>query len=68
MSKGTVKEYKSNRGYGTIIDGESLQKLTVYANYLDLKEGETLAEGQVVEYKIHNSRQGHWAINVRIIN
>jgi len=38
MSKGKVKEYNLDRGYGTVIDFDTGQQLTVYANYINLKK------------------------------
>lgn len=67
MSKGKVKGYNPDRGYGVIVDSEKGQQLTVYANYIDLKEGEILQEGQEVEYEIENKRKENWAVNVRIL-
>ncbi|OGX05924.1 MAG: hypothetical protein A2Z88_02490 [Omnitrophica WOR_2 bacterium GWA2_47_8] len=66
MSKGKVKEYDSNRGYGVIIDFDSGLDLPVYANSINLKEGETLQGEQNVEYEIENNRHNNRAINVRI--
>ena len=67
MSKGKVKEYNSNRGYGTIIDIDTGQNLTVYANYVLLKKDETLKSGQDVEYEIQDNRGENWAVNVKIL-
>jgi len=65
MSKGRVKEYDSDRGYGSIIDSGSGQKLLVYANFIDVKECKMLKEGQEVEYEIEYQRGENWAIHVR---
>lgn len=67
MSKGKVKEYSSVRGSGIIIDLETNQELIVYANYVHLKNGESLKEGQEVEFEIENKRGDIWAINVHIV-
>ena len=67
MSKGKMKEYDANRGCGVIIDFNTGQPLTVYANFISLKRGETLQAGQEVEYEIENNRHINWAINVRIL-
>ena len=67
MSKGKVKEYDPNRGCGIVVDFDTGQQLTVYANYLSLKEGETLRVGQEVEYEIENNRPRNWAVNVRAL-
>ena len=52
MPRGKVKEYESDRGCGNIVDFDTGQQLTVYANYICLKQGEVLQEGQKVEYEI----------------
>lgn len=67
MSKGKVEKYDSSHGCGIIVDSLSGKRLTVYANYIDLKTGETLKEGQEVEYDIENNRPRNWAINVRAL-
>lgn len=67
MPKGNVKEYNSNRGFGVIIDSERGELLSVYANYISLKKGETLNEGQAVEYDIEKNPRNNCAVNVRII-
>lgn len=67
MSKGTVREYDSSRGCGVIIDFDTKQELTVYANYIDLKTGEIFQEGQDVEYEIEPNRHRSWAVHVTIV-
>ena len=67
MSKGKVKEYDPNRGCGVIVDSDTGHQLTVYANYIRLKEGETLKKDHEVEYEIENTRHQNWAVNVRIL-
>lgn len=66
MSKGKVKEYNPERGCGVIIDTESGQRLTVYANYLKLLKGEILCQNQAVEYEIEKNLHENWAVNVRL--
>lgn len=67
MPKGTIKEYDSNRGFGTITDSDTNEQLTVYANYINLNVGETMTIDQKVEFEIENNKHGNWAINVRIL-
>ena len=67
MSKGKVEKYDPDRGSGVILDLDTGKQLTVYANYINLKIGETLKVGQSVEYDIENNRHRNWAINVRIL-
>ncbi|MDE1920062.1 MAG: cold shock domain-containing protein [Candidatus Omnitrophica bacterium] len=67
MSKGTVKEYNSDRGYGTIIDSATGQDLTVYANFIEFQKGQILKVGQEVEFDIEYQRSVNWAVHVRIV-
>lgn len=69
MPKGKVKEYNSNRGFGTIIDDEGEKEHTVYANSVSLNPGEILKKGQEVEFEIDgNKHRDNRAVNVRIIS
>ncbi len=67
MSTGKIKEYDSRQGFGTIIDSQSGKELTVYANYVSLKLGESLKQEQEVEYDIKYDRHQSWAVNVRVL-
>ncbi len=67
MPQGKMQEYNSDRGHGIILDSETNQPIDVYANYIDLKPGQVLKEGQDVEYDILNNRSSNLAINVRIL-
>jgi cold shock CspA family protein len=64
---GTVKEYNKQRGYGVIIDSESGAFFTVYANYLVLKAGEELRQGQAVEFDVENYYNDKCTVNVKIL-
>ncbi len=66
MSHGTIKDYHASQGYGSIIDTQSGQTLSVYANYVKLLDGEVLKPGLNVEYDIERQRNESWAINVRV--
>ena len=66
MPQGKVKEYDSDRGYGSIIDSETGQQITVYANYIRLQDRNNLKKGQDVWYETEKNRHENWAINVRI--
>ena len=67
MPTGTIKEYDSHRGFGTITASDTNEELTVYANYITLNVGETMNLDQKVEFDIENNKHGNWAINVRIL-
>ena len=68
MPKGKVKKYDQSHGCGVITDHETGEELTVYANYINLKNGELLKEGLEVEFDIENNRNVLWAINVNILS
>ena len=67
MLKGKVKEYDSSRGCGIIVNIDSGQQVTVYANNINFKDGETLNEGQEVTYDIEKKRHENWAVNIEIL-
>ena len=67
MSKGKVKEYYPNQGYGSIVDTDSGQILSVYANYIHFQKEDTFNVGQEVEYDIEYQRNENWAVNVRVL-
>lgn len=64
---GTVREYDTPRGFGVIVDSETGNCFTVYANYTSLKEGEHLRAGQAVEFDAENFNNNKWAINVKVL-
>ena len=66
MSKGKVKEYDPERGCGVIIDSDSGQRLTVYANFIKLAKGDTLHKDQSVEFEVEKNLNNIWAVNVRL--
>ena len=67
MPKGIINEYDKNRGIGNIVDSLTGQKLIIYANFLQLGQEESLAEGQEVEYEVERRQGANWAINVRFL-
>ncbi len=67
MSKGKIKEYDPHHGCGIVVDIDTGQELTVYANYTNLKDREVLTAGRDVEYEIKNNRHDNWAVNVRVL-
>lgn len=68
MLVGKVKEYDSNRGYGIIQETSSGTQFVVYANYVNIKKGETLKVGQNVEFDPQDNRSETWAVNVRVLD
>ncbi len=68
MSRGKVRDYDAGQGYGIIVDSSTGQELTAYSNYINLKKGEILKEGQEVEYEIEHKRSENWAVNVKVLH
>jgi cold shock CspA family protein len=66
MLKGKVEKYDISRGCGIIVDCSTGEQLTVYANYINLNKGETLKEGQEVEYDKESTSHRNWAVNVKL--
>jgi CspA family cold shock protein len=63
MSKGTVKWFNSQKGYGFISD-ESGQDVFVHFSGLNMDGFKTLDEGASVSYDIINGAKGPQAVNV----
>ena len=63
MSKGTVKWFNNQKGYGFISDEAGND---VFVNYtgLNMEGYKTLEEGQSVEYEVTEGAKGPQAINV----
>ena len=67
MLKGKVMEYDPSRGCGSIIDLATGRHLTIYANYINFENGETLTQGQEVTFEIESKRSENCAVNVKIV-
>lgn len=63
-STGTVKFFNSQKGFGFITPDSGGKDLFVHANNID---GESLNEGQKVEYSEEEGRKGPEAKNVRAL-
>ena len=63
-STGTVKFFNSQKGFGFITPDSGGKDLFVHANSID---GESLNEGQKVEYSEEEGRKGPEAKNVRAL-
>jgi len=64
MSKGTVKWFNSDRGYGFITPDDGGKDLFVHHSDVKASGNATLDEGQKVEYDIEEDRKGPCAKNV----
>ena len=62
-SKGTVKFFNSQKGFGFITPDSGGKELFVHAN--SLVGTDTLNEGQKVEYDVEEGRKGPEAKNVQ---
>ncbi len=63
MSKGTVKWFNNQKGYGFISD-EAGNDVFVHYTGLNMEGYKTLEEGQAVEYEVTEGSKGPQAINV----
>ena len=63
MSKGTVKWFNSQKGYGFISDEEGKDVFVHYSG-ITMEGFKSLEEGQEVEYDIVDGEKGPQAINV----
>ena len=63
MSKGTVKWFNNQKGYGFITD-ENGSEVFVHFTGLNMDGYKTLDEGQAVEFDIIEGAKGPQAVNV----
>ncbi|MBU2647502.1 cold-shock protein [bacterium] len=63
MPKGKVKWFKKDKGYG-FIEQETGGDIFVHHSEI---QGDTLKEGEPVEYEIGEGRKGPCAVNVRTV-
>ena len=63
MSKGTVKCFNNQKGYGFISD-EAGNDVFVHYTGLNMEGFKTLEEGQAVEFEVVNGAKGPQATNV----
>ncbi|HAS20254.1 MAG TPA: cold-shock protein [Lachnospiraceae bacterium] len=63
MSKGTVKWFNNQKGYGFITD-ENGNDVFVHYTGLNMEGFKSLEEGQAVEYDVTEGQKGPQAINV----
>jgi CspA family cold shock protein len=65
MSKGTVKWFNENKGYGFISPEDGGKDLFVHHSAIKSSGGRTsLADGQTVEYEVGQGQKGPCANNV----
>lgn len=66
MSKGTVKWFNNQKGYGFISD-EKGGDVFVHYSGLNMEGYKTLDEGAAVEYDIIDGAKGSQAVNVSVV-
>ncbi|KAI4208427.1 MAG: hypothetical protein LQ349_009733 [Xanthoria aureola] len=66
MGTGTVKWFKDSKGFGFITQDEGGPDMFVHFQSIVGKEDafKSLAEGQKVEYEVHQGSKGPQAVNV----
>jgi CspA family cold shock protein len=65
MTKGSVKWFSDQKGYGFITPEGGKKDVFVHFSALQGEGFKTLAEGQLVEFEITNGPKGEQAANVR---
>ncbi len=67
MSKGTVKWFNADKGFGFITPNEGSTDLFVHHSEIKSDGYATLADGQVVEFDVGEGQKGPCAKNVTAI-
>lgn len=66
MSKGTVKWFNNQKGYG-FITAEDGKDVFVHFSGLNMEGFKTLEEGAAVEFDITDGAKGAQAVNVEVV-
>lgn len=66
MSKGTVKWFNNQKGYG-FITAEDGKDIFVHFSGLNMEGFKTLEEGASVEFDITDGAKGPQAVNVEVV-
>lgn len=68
MTKGRVKWYNDQRGYGFIRADEVKEDIFVHHTAIHMEGYRALFPEQLVEFEIKNDRKGLKAVNVRVVD
>lgn len=66
MEQGTVKWFNSSKGFG-FISRQNGEDVFVHVSALQSCPGQTLQEGQAVEFSVTKGKKGWQAENVRVL-
>ena len=66
MMVGRVKWFNNEKGYG-FIEFKENEDIFVHYSAIELDGYKTLAEGQLVEFKLIETSKGYQAINVQLV-
>ena len=66
MSKGSVKWFNNQKGYGFISDEEG-NDVFVYYTGLNMEGFKSLEEGAAVEFEVTDGAKGPQAVNVTVV-
>jgi CspA family cold shock protein len=64
MAKGRIKWFNDAKGYGFIEQPDGGEDVFVHFSAIQMEGFKTLAEGQEVEFEVHQSDKGLQAANV----
>ena len=67
MSKGTVKWFNAQKGYGFILDENGKDDIFVHHTGINMEGFRNLEEGAAVEFDIVEGAKGLQAVNVTVI-
>lgn len=67
MSKGTVKWFNNQKGYGFIAMEYGTDIFVHYSGIVSEEKFKSIAEGQTVEFEIADGEKGKQAINVTVV-
>ncbi|MBP5266711.1 MAG: cold shock domain-containing protein [Lachnospiraceae bacterium] len=67
MSKGTVKWFNGQKGYGFILDENGQDDVFVHYSGINMEGFKSLEEGAAVEYEVVEGNKGPQAVNVTVV-